>query len=453
MSYVCLWSPSWPAGAAFDAELVPALLAHAPRIVVGDAGRVWVDARGLHASMLAERLVATLREHAVAGIRAGAAITPIAADVAATWTPALEHVVLAGVQAGHVILRASLAVVPPGHDRDFIAGFPVSVLEPSPFLATLLDGIGVDRCGRLAALDAESVEVRLGPDGVRLWQRARADDDRWLFRTPIRALPSASLEWMEYALRDSERLLFVINALLSSVCLALAAHGQRARELTLLFSLANRTQHSLPLRSARPTSSQARWLRLVHDALERLTLPDAVMGIALRIESVTGNDGAQGDLFDRGFASAEAVEVMLANLADDHGELVVAPRSSEHPLAEQRTRWVSEDPAMVAARTIAARTIVIDRPPTVPQLTLQLITPPEPIVVTTQARRDHAIPVRYRDGTGWHQVTEVAGPDRVSGMDWETADARDYFRCVRDDGMFVWVFSRGMEWYLHGWWD
>jgi hypothetical protein len=38
-------------------------------------------------------------------------------------------------------------------------------------------------------------------------------------------------------------------------------------------------------------------------------------------------------------------------------------------------------------------------------------------------------------------------------MDWETADARDYFRCVRDDGMFVWVFSRGMEWYLHGWWD
>ncbi|HTR77824.1 MAG TPA: hypothetical protein VMH39_06925 [Gemmatimonadaceae bacterium] len=469
MRYVCLWSSAWPSAAAFDAELVPAFLGLAPRVVVGEGGRVWVDARGLHASLLADHLLEVARAHGVADARAGTALTPIGAEVAATWHPAFRDLVLRSVAAGDAIHRPSpspVTIVQPGHDRAFLAGFPVAILDPSPFLAALLDGIGVDTCGRLAGLDAESVEIRLGADGVRLWNRARADDDRWLFRTPLRALPSASLDWMEYALRDSERLLFVINALLAAVCAALAAQGERARALTLLFSLADKTQHELPLRSARPTADQTRWLRLVRDALERCTLPDAVMGIALRIEAVTGNDGAQGDLFDRGFASAEAVEVMLANLADDHGELVVAPRASEHPLVERRTRWVAEEPAAVAGRTstaVAGRTTTsADRPPTVPQLTLQLVTPPEPITVATEPRRDHEVPTRYRDARGWHQLVDVAGPDRVSGGAWDVAYAREYFRCVRDDGLLVWIFH-GVErpepvaghgaWFLHGWWD
>ncbi|MHB0948629.1 MAG: hypothetical protein ACYC4J_06145, partial [Gemmatimonadaceae bacterium] len=83
MSYVCLWSPSWPTGGAFPVELSAALLAHAPRITVGDAGCVWADARGLDARALAESLVAVVRERGIADVRAGVAMTPIAAEVGA----------------------------------------------------------------------------------------------------------------------------------------------------------------------------------------------------------------------------------------------------------------------------------------------------------------------------------------------------------------------------------
>ena len=38
MSYVCLWSPSWPTGADFDADLVASFLTQAPRITVGEGG-------------------------------------------------------------------------------------------------------------------------------------------------------------------------------------------------------------------------------------------------------------------------------------------------------------------------------------------------------------------------------------------------------------------------------
>ena len=61
----------------------------------------------------------------------------------------------------------------------------------------------------------------------------------------------------------------------------------------------------------------------------------------------------------------------------------------------------------------------------------------QPILVDTATRRDHEVPIRYRDDDGWHDLVDVAGPDRVSGGEWESAFAREYFKCVREDGMLV----------------
>jgi len=76
------------------------------------------------------------------------------------------------------------------------------------------------------------------------------------------------------------------------------------------------------------------------------------------------------------------------------------------------------------------------------------------VAVTTKRRRDHQLPVQYRDKQ-WMGITSAAGPDRVSGGQWSEPYAREYFRCVTDDGMMVWLYrdARSDEWYLHGWWD
>src|SRR6185369_3137291 len=111
------------------------------------------------------------------------------------------------------------------------------------------------------------MEVRLGADGVRFWLRARADDERFLFRIPPRALPSATVEWVEYGLKDPERLLFVINSLAGTVCASLVTRGERAREMGLVFALGNRTLRTHLIRSSRPSAEQKRWMRLVREAL------------------------------------------------------------------------------------------------------------------------------------------------------------------------------------------
>jgi hypothetical protein len=76
-------------------------------------------------------------------------------------------------------------------------------------------------------------------------------------------------------------------------------------------------------------------------------------------------------------------------------------------------------------------------------------------VVTTTERRDHHVPVRYRDAAQSHQLIDVSAPDRVSGGQWEEGYAREYFVGMREDGVLVWVFRDAIEgeWFLHGVWD
>ena len=475
MSFVCLWSPTWPTGAAFPADLAVALLAEAPRIAVGEAGRLWADARGLSGSALAETLLHVVRDAGVHDVQAGVAMTAIAAEVAAVYggVPSSGFQVPSeGRSLGTENLEPGTwnlepgtpRIIRPGADRDFLAPHSISVLSPPDDLVPLLAGIGVETCADLARLPAESIEVRLGADGVKLWRLARADDQRWLFHPTRHALPSASIDWVEYTLTDAGRLTFIINALAGSVCDELTTRGERAREISLVFSLASQKPLVHTIRTARPSADRARWMRLVRDTLERLTLPDAVTGIAFRVEGVTGNEGMQGDLFDRGFASAAAVEDSLAQLIDDQGDdVLVTPENSRHPLLEARTKWVAEGPVRGPRSEVRGekrypgpRTQDLG-PRTSPTLVLQLLTPPRAIVVTTEQRRDHEIPVRYRDDDRWHDVVEAAGPDRVSGGQWDVTYAREYYRCVREDGLLVWLFRDAARadtgWYLHGWWD
>jgi hypothetical protein len=502
MSYVCLWSPRWPIAADFPADLVASLLMHAPRVAVGERGLVWGDARGLNGAKLAEAMLRVATDYGFEDVRAGVAMTPIAAEIAALHS---------ATQSGTNLVISVKA----GTDATFIAPYKLHVLSPSDHIAALLLGLGIETCGAFGSLDAESIEVRLGIEGVRLWQRARAEEQPWLFKIPKRSLPSASVEWVEYGLKDPERLQFIINSLAGTVCTALVARGERAREMGLVFSLGNRTQRTHTVRSSRPSAEQKRWVRLAREALDSITLPDAVMGVTLRAESVVGSHGAQGDLFDRGFASAPAVEDAIIHLTDDQGDVVVEPVNTEHPVLEQRTIWkgvgaggwemgakerrrisrtaqrVSEpsresdddedrkhaapdevdvteereemrpSPARHLSPTIYRPSKNAHRSSPIAHraaaLTLQLLPSPKVVTVDVEARRDHEVPTRYLDGSEWHNILEAAGPDRVSGGKWNVEYSREYFRCVREDGMMIWLY-RGMQqqtkdWFLHGWWD
>ena len=446
MTFICLWTPAAVSPARgigtttsqseneLLQQLVPSLLGVAPRVMLGANGIVWADARGMIAESLARDLLDVFHERGVEKVRAAISIVPICAEIAARHG------------------SGGLVAIAPGSEREYIAPYPIGVLESSLSLSTLLDGIGVESCGDLARLDLESVEVRFGAEGARLWRLSRADDSRRIFASMPRALPSASLDWVEYTLKDPERLVFIINALVGNITTELLSRGQCAREMTMIFSLANRESYEHLVRPARSTASHKAWMRLIRTHLERITLPDGVVGITLRVEAVTGEVERQGDIFDRGFATARAAEETIAQLLDDQGAVVVTPRNTQHPLIDRRTEWISQEPAQASARIQLKERVV--KATAAPSLTLQLLPEPRRVAVKTKRRRDHELPVEFRDKQ-WMRITSAAGPDRVSGGRWSEPYAREYFRCVTDDGMMVWLFrdARSDEWYLHGWWD
>jgi len=437
MSFVCLWTPRWRTDAASAAELAPALLACVPRVTTDARGRIWADARGLDVGIVVEAIASVMSERGETDVRIGAAMTAMAAEIAAEYGRR----------------NAEVVFVEPGTDAEFVAPHSVEVLGASPQLLTLLEGTGIATCGDLARLDQEAVEVRFGVEGVRLWHLARADDRRLIFTEVPRELPHASLDWADYTLTDPERLVFIINALAERVTTSLEERGERAREIALVLSLANREQSIHRVRFTRPTASRKTWMRQLRAMLDRVTLGDAITGVLLRVEAIAARRSPQGDLFDRGFASAGATEQALAQLIDDQGEILLTPRRTEHPLLERRTRWVAESPALLVERSGSA--VGAGRAPALPHLTLQLLPHPEPITVLTREQRDHQIPVRYRDARGWHELGEVSGPDRTSGGHWEEMYAREYFRGVREDGVLVWVYRDALHgsWFIHGWWD
>jgi hypothetical protein len=434
MSFVCLSSPRWPTDAASAADLATTLLACVPRVTTDARGLLWADARGLKVHDVVEAIADIARKRRETDVHIGAASTAVAASVAARS-------------------KNHLTIVEPGDDAAFLAPFSVDVLDPSPELVRLLDGTGIATCRDLAVLDHEAVEVRFGIEGVHLWRLARADDQRPIFTEVPRTFPHASLDWVDYTLTDPERLIFIINALATRVSESLAGLGESARELALVFSLANQQQSTHRVRFTRPTSSRKTWMHQIRTLLERVTLGDAVVGVLLRVESVAAKRSPQGDLFDRGFASAGATEEALAQLVDDQGEILLAPERSGHVLLDRRTRWVAESPATLVERS--GSEVGAGREPSLPRLTLQLLPDPRPIAVVTSERRDHQVPVRYQDESLWHDLADVAGPDRVSGGHWEESYAREYFRGVREDGVLVWLFRDAVEgsWYFHGWWD
>jgi protein ImuB len=487
MMHVCLWSPSWSIGEGSVGEVAGeavsaaglALAELAPRVRV-EREVIWADGRGLNARSLAERLLARLSEEGVVA-RAGVAAVPVVAEVAARWgcgsngategrTPFLVKErtgwgwrrggsLAGGFSArdngegeGEGETEPAVVVVVQGAEREWLGSLPVVALGPEPRLAALLDGLGVRTIGALAALEREAVEVRLGAEAVGLWRLARADDRRPLFLPVPPERPHGSIDFVDYVLTDPARLLFTANALLGPLCDRLAARGEHARSLRLVLPLANGEGWERTIRPARPTASRETWLRLIRGLLERLTVPDAVTGVGLEIGATEPAAVRQGDLFDRGFATATAVEAALARLVE-RAVAPVEPETSGHPLVERRGKWVDQRAANGELRTASCELI---RAVSQAGVALQLLAEPRRLVVESVPRRDHEVPVRLRDRSGWREVAMAAGPDRISGGRWEEeAYAREYYRCVTDEGVLLWVYRDGREgaWYLHGWWD
>src|SRR5881392_4387786 len=95
--------------------------------------------------------------------------------------------------------------------------------------------------GQLAALDKEQLAARLGPEAIRMWERANGQSNRVLKLVRPPESFEESFEF-EHEIETAEPLLFMLRRFLEQLAVRLSAIYLVAKELTLRITFSNSRQ-------------------------------------------------------------------------------------------------------------------------------------------------------------------------------------------------------------------
>src|SRR5215831_15824653 len=98
---------------------------------------------------------------------------------------------------------------------------------------------GIHTLGQLAVLDKEQVGARLGPEAIRMWERANGQSNRVLKLARPPELFEENFEF-ENEIETSEPLLFMLRRFLEQLAVRLRAIYLVPKELTLRITFADK---------------------------------------------------------------------------------------------------------------------------------------------------------------------------------------------------------------------
>ena len=345
--------------------------------------------------------------------------------------------------------------IAPSEDAVYLMRVPLALLPMDDELRETLRALGLRTAGEVAALDPLDVERRWGAEGLALWRLARADDPR---RATLATLddPRRVTHELPAAVTTMEPILFVVRAALDRLVRTLAADGRAAAAIAITLTIAGDRPRRVT-REVRPATPMARVGPLFERCralLDTWTLEAPVEQVEVRIAQAVTATAEQGDLLTPAWRDAAAADAALARLRTTLGpDAVVRPVRRDSHAPERAGAWdaietftapppidtlsVRNGPAMTATPNGRA---------------LRLLGSPEAIQVGTDA---HGTPCELRWRGTRHVLTQVQGPERLSGAWWQPNPfAREYWRCVSATaGESLVIYREASGWRVQGWED
>jgi len=419
----------------------------------------WVDAAGLGSeAKLAGKLVAVAGGLGFGPVRAGIADSAVAAYAASFGgrTEQRSHGGT-GTPTMHTSAVVPPRIVPPGADARYLAPFPVTLLDLDDDLAETLRSLGLVTLGQLAALVADEVEARFGPEGLAAHRLARGLDSRGPTTPRDDTLPAVEVE-LGGPVATAEPLLFVLKGALAPLSEALHARGLAARELALTLTLDDGATAARPVRPARPTSNPDILFDHCRLALEAWQLPEPATALRLSAAVTVPASGEQGDLLAPRWADPAALAAAFERIRSSEGaDAVALPALRDGHLPGDGGAWVTDADARAHGRADAPAHGGVE---TAPVAALRILPAPAPVRV--RLGRSGLAAFRHQDA--WHDVVDWCGPERLASRWWRSdatdrpgtpAGPRDYYTVRTADGG-LWLLYRGPaadQWYLEGWLD
>jgi protein ImuB len=181
---------------------------------------------------------------------------------------------------------------------------------------------GIHTLGQLAALDKEQLGARLGPEAIRMWERANGRSSRLL---KLIRPPESFQESFEFEreIETAEPLLFMLRRFLEQLAVRLAASYLVAKELTLRITFANSRQdepavagkqsYERVFKIPQPTNDVDLLFRMLQTHLENFRSEHPIVAVALSAEPIKPA-GEQFGLFETTLRNPHQLSETLARL-------------------------------------------------------------------------------------------------------------------------------------------
>ncbi|HEY7484736.1 MAG TPA: DNA polymerase Y family protein [Streptosporangiaceae bacterium] len=358
-------------------------------------------------------------------------------------------------------------IVPPGGDAEFLAPYPLAVLD-RPELADLLRRLGIWTLGDFAALPAGDVAGRFGADGGRAHRLASGAAPRPLAPSTPDTDLSVQTEFDPPA-AQADQVIFAAKRLAEQLHAGLRAEGITCVRLAVEVGFADgRVQERLwrheGALSALAVAERVRWQLAALDLTRQPADAEAAWGgvtwLRLTPDQPIPDEGSQQALWgqvtvtDRITRAADRIQAMLGHHAITRpvltggrgpGEQVIrVPVGDLPPGSTADGPWPGRVPAPAPAA-------VPSKPPAA------TVTDAGGAAVSVSARCALSAPpaqLAVADGPR-RRVTAWTGPWPVSERWWDPAQARRRarFQVVTDEGRAYLLALEGGRWCVEGVYD
>jgi len=154
---------------------------------------------------------------------------------------------------------------------------------------------GIHTLGQLAALDKEQLGARLGPEAIRMWERANGQSKRLLKLIRPSESFGESFEF-ENEIETAQPLLFMLHRFLEQLAVRLGAIYLVAKELTLQITFANSRQdepavadkqvYERVFKIPQPTNDVDLLFRMLQTHLENFRSKHPIVAVALSAQPI-----------------------------------------------------------------------------------------------------------------------------------------------------------------------
>jgi protein ImuB len=152
-------------------------------------------------------------------------------------------------------------------------------------ILTVLHRWGIHTLGQFAALDREQLGARLGPEAVRMWERANGQSNRVLKLIRPPESFDESFEF-ENEIETAEPRLFMLRRFLEQLAVQLSGIYLVTKELTLRITFTNKQIYERIFKIPQPTNNVDLLFRMLNTHLENFKSEYPIVAVALNAQPI-----------------------------------------------------------------------------------------------------------------------------------------------------------------------